>query len=153
MLSNKIFLAIPFVFAFVGPLEANNYSEEEINCLALNVYHESRGEDYTGRIAVAYTTMNRVEHDYFPDSICGVVWEDNQFSWTNDGRSDAANNQQSWIESLDVAHLVLQNEVDDPTNGALFYHATYINRPSWTETLDIALEHGIHVFYHWDGNW
>jgi spore germination cell wall hydrolase CwlJ-like protein len=120
--------------------------EDEIKCLAMNIYHEAKGEDYTGKIAVAFTTINRVQHEKFPSSICKVVWQSGQFSWTkNKGSIDT--NDQSWLESLDVAMLVLDNDIEDPTNGALYFHATYIDRPYWTKGLRVTLEHGDHIFY------
>ena len=99
-------------------------------------------------------TLNRVDHDYFPDSVCDVVYDSGQFSWTQDGRPDTTNDRQSWIESLDVALLVLDNEVEDPTDGALFYHANWVN-PSWSRhhSMNEVLNHGAHIFYHWSGSW
>ena len=52
----------------------------DIECLAMNIYHVARGVPVVGQIAVAQVTMNRVEHNYFPDTVCTVVWEEDQFS-------------------------------------------------------------------------
>lgn len=131
-------------------------NSSELECLAMNVYHEARGERIEGRVAVAYVTMNRVNHTYFPDSVCKVVKQRRgkkcQFSWYCDGRSDRPKNKQAWIEALDVASLVYYNEVEDPTKGALFYHTTSV-RPVWRHRLDYYRTIGVHKFYHWDGNW
>ena len=54
------------------------------NCLALNIYHEARGERVEGQIAVAHVTMNRVNHEKWPSTICEVVYQPKQFSWTHD---------------------------------------------------------------------
>lgn len=48
-------------------------------CMALNVYHESRGESIAGQIAVAQVTMNRAGQER---NVCNVALEPNQFSWT-----------------------------------------------------------------------
>ena len=125
---------------------------DEINCLALNVYHESRGEHLEGQIAVAQVTMNRMEHEYFPNTVCDVVWQSKQFSWTHDGRSDHPHERLAWITALDIADLVYRGQVEDPTKGALFYHATWV-RPVWRHRMDYFDTIGIHKFYHWDGNW
>lgn len=125
---------------------------DEINCLALNIYHESRGENLEGQISVAQVTMNRVEHDYFPNTVCDVVWQPSQFSWTHDGYSDRPRERLAWITALDIADLVYYDQVDDPTEGALFYHATWV-RPVWRHRMDYFKTIGIHKFYHWDGNW
>jgi len=61
-------------------------SEDELGCLVENVYHEARGEGALGQAAVAYVTLNRVRSPDYPDTICGVVWQPGQFSWTEDGK-------------------------------------------------------------------
>ena len=56
--------------------------KEQHKCLAMNIYHEARSESMQGQIAVAQVTLNRVEHDKWPSTICEVVYEPKQFSWT-----------------------------------------------------------------------
>jgi spore germination cell wall hydrolase CwlJ-like protein len=46
---------------------------EEVECLALNIYHEARSESLAGQYAVADVTLNRVKDRRYPSSICGVV--------------------------------------------------------------------------------
>ena len=46
---------------------------DEIECLALNIYHEARSESLAGQFAVADVVMNRVAHKRYPNTICGVV--------------------------------------------------------------------------------
>ena len=41
---------------------------------------------------------------------------------------------------------------DDPTNGAVYYHANYVN-PMWTKYMDLSKVIGSHLFYTWDGDW
>jgi spore germination cell wall hydrolase CwlJ-like protein len=125
----------------------------DIECLAMNVYHEARGEPVIGQIAVAQVTMNRVKHEYFPDNVCSVVWDEDQFSWTNDGRSDRIRDQDSYTVALSIAETVYYDKEDDPTKGSLFYHATYIKAPYWTEYMEVSTRIGIHIFYNWDGSW
>jgi len=68
----------------------------EVHCLALNIYHEARGETFEGKLAVAAVTLNRVRHKRFPDGVCEVVWQPRQFSWTHDGKTDRPYNQKAW---------------------------------------------------------
>ena len=44
-----------------------------VMCLALNLYHEARGESLAGNLAVGFVTMNRVADPRYPDTVCGVV--------------------------------------------------------------------------------
>lgn len=147
----KTFLnVLPFVFL---SSIAHAGVEKEIECLAMNVYHESRGETEKGKIAVAYTTLNRVNHDYFPDTICGVVWQNSQFSWTSDGKSDEVNEKEVWNEILELVETVINQETEDPTNGALFFHSKGINPPNWADSMELSLDEGNHLFYIWNGEW
>ena len=51
-------------------------------CLAMNIYHEARSEPIAGRVAVAEVTLNRVESKYYPNDICGVVYQKGKKSCT-----------------------------------------------------------------------
>lgn len=60
----------------------SSFIEKEKKCLADNIYHEARGEGEKGWKAVAAVTINRTRHPEFPSTICGVVYQYKQFSWT-----------------------------------------------------------------------
>ena len=73
--------------------------DEAIECLALNIYHESRSESRLSQFAVTQVVFNRIDSPRFPDSVCGVVkdgvYKGNnivrnrcQFSWYCDGHHD-----------------------------------------------------------------
>src|ERR1700750_740338 len=49
--------------------------ESDLQCLAENVYFESRGEPLKGQYAVAEVTLNRTRSANFPHTVCGVVHE------------------------------------------------------------------------------
>lgn len=53
----------------------------ELMCLARNIYFEARGESEPGQFLVGFVTMNRVSDKRFPNTICGVVNQPNQFVW------------------------------------------------------------------------
>ena len=57
--------------------------KEKIDCMTANIYHEARGESIKGQYAVAHVTMNRVHHEQFPDTVCEVVFQPKQFSWSH----------------------------------------------------------------------
>lgn len=147
----------------VSPVEArgnNGFDNEQFTCLALNVYHESRGESVDGQIAVGFVTLNRVASDRFPNTICGVVkqaklWNGNpvrdrcQFSWWCDGRSDKPRNKEAWLKAKAVAYGVLdayKRSGKDITNGSMWYHADYVN-PKWSKNLLQTVRFDDHIFY------
>ena len=57
--------------------------QDEVKCLAQNIYFEARDQKTKGQIAVALVTINRVESKRFPNSICKVVYQANRYK---DGR-------------------------------------------------------------------
>jgi N-acetylmuramoyl-L-alanine amidase len=130
-------------------------------CLALNVYHESRGEDRLGQFAVAQVTMNRVNEK--KQSVCQVVTAHKQFSWTIDGLKPVVQNHKfvgyqlryshipkdmvAWDESVRVASLVLNRKVSDITEGANHYHALRAHKKNWMKKQYIVTTIGHHVFY------
>ena len=128
------------------PLEVDPKAQQ---CLALALYWEARGEGQEGMRAVTSVVLNRVEDGRFPDTVCDVVYEGGeygrcQFSWWCDGKSDKPTNQTEWYEVNSLAHTFLARKPQDPTDGALFYHATSIQRP-WRRHLTAQI--GNHIFY------
>ena len=47
--------------------------DNQLLCLAKNIYYEAGLESREGMIAVAQVTMNRTEDAKFPNTVCGVV--------------------------------------------------------------------------------
>ena len=132
---------------------AANMDWENLRCLALNIYHEARGEPLQGKIAVAYVVLNRVAAAGFPGDVCEVIKQGGerrryrcQFSWWCDGRSDRPRDLAAWRESLLVALLIKRGATDDPTEGALWYHADNV-RPYWAKIFKKHLKIGKHIFY------
>ena len=129
---------------------ALDYSSS-LDCLALNIYHEARGEPRDGQIAVAMVVVNRAKDSRFPNSVCDVVKQGGeergcQFSWWCDGRSDKPTNRAAWAESRPLAEAVLAGDIQDPTGGALWYHADHV-RPAWRMPIVQGPKIGRHVFY------
>jgi spore germination cell wall hydrolase CwlJ-like protein len=117
----------------------------ELDCLARNVYYESRGEPMVGQYAVAEVTMNRVASAMFPDSVCLVVNARGAFSWTSgEGLEEPYGFE--WWRAQAVARSVYGNHASPYVGDALFYHATYVS-PRWARTRDQVALIGHHLFY------
>ncbi len=97
-------------------------------------------------MAVAQVVMNRVRSPHYPNSVCDVVWERRQFSWTHDGKSDKPRNPNAWLEANQIASLVLSPNFPDLVDGATHYHAHYVS-PSWASSLESVATIGTHKFY------
>lgn len=127
--------------------------EEQVRCLALNIYFEARSETHYGRKAVAAVTINRLRSQRFPKTICEVVRQGGdeslygcQFSWWCDGQSDKPRDGRAWREAVRMAEQVLRHGVKDPTRGALWYHADYV-KPVWRREKVRVARIGRHIFY------
>jgi len=125
----------------------------EVECLALTIYHEARGEPEIGQRAVAHVVMNRSRDARFPRRLCDVVWQDRgplgedcQFTWTCDGLSDLPKEARAWQESLDIAKQVYEGKSEDPTGGAMWFHAEYVD-PAWRQAMGPGQQIGRHIFY------
>ena len=126
----------------------------ELMCLAVAIFFEARGEPHTGQELVAEVVMNRVEHERFPDTICGVVYDDNQFSFTHDGLSDSLLDYPNY-EDLKMAVkslLLAQNYIDGYRLGtsSTHYHADYVE-PFWVDHFEVDGVFGSHIFYTCEG--
>ena len=123
-----------------------------LECLAVAVYFEARGENIEGQIAVAEVVMNRVESDRWPDNICDVVFQDKQFSFTHDGLSDKIDTYSSkniidWKAALVARAVALQvYEGGDTQITSTHYHALSVS-PSWAKHYKLDGRIGDHVFY------
>lgn len=133
--------------------DLNTRGRKDLRCLALNIYWESRSEPVAGQIAVASVTMNRVRSSRFPDSICDVVRQGGeirrhrcQFSWWCDGKKDKPLEVAAWRRANTLARLAYAGVMDDPTDGALWYHADYV-KPRWAKHKQSTVKIGRHIFY------
>ncbi len=116
-----------------------------ILCLALNIYYEARGESLTGQRAVAHVVVNRVNSSGYPDTVCSVVYQDDQFSWTDMPNKPKPRGEQ-WTQARQLARAVLTGTSVDPTKGATHFHAVHI-KPKWTYKLRKTAVIGRHAFY------
>jgi spore germination cell wall hydrolase CwlJ-like protein len=95
-----------------------------------------------GQYAIAHVILNRVADKSFPDNVCDVVyWAESDsegkpirnrcsFSFTCDGIADTIRNGEAYARAVEIALDVTLNRTPDATDGALWFHATYVN-PGW----------------------
>jgi len=126
--------------------ERVNYTKNDIECLTKNIYYEARGENYTGKMAVAHVTINRLKTGHWGNSICKVVYAKKQFSWTLAKKLPRPDSE-IWAESEAVARKVLAGHRVRGLAKSLYYHAIYIKDPNWADTKHEAGQIGNHVFY------
>jgi spore germination cell wall hydrolase CwlJ-like protein len=124
-----------------------NSPGQELGCLAMNIYFEGRGESARGRAAIASVTMNRVQSKRYPNTICEVVWQRKQFSWTTiSPRHHVINDTKAWSQALLVAKLFVNGAQISLVGDATHYHSVSV-QPSWQDASKLVALVGDHYFY------
>lgn len=138
---------------FFGGLTESEFRRREVRCLATAIYFEARGESILGQKAVAQVVMNRVRSYFYPDTICGVVYQGMlkrnkcQFSFACDGRRDVPREKKQWEIANDLAQKVVDAKIYlKDLAGATHYHATYVS-PPWRRNMIKIKRIGLHIFY------
>ena len=123
----------------------HKYDDNDIILISKVISNEARGEGLNGWIAVAETVLNRVGSDKFPDTVSEVVYQDGQFSGT-----DNYDNVIPTEEMKTVARMV--------ANGSLTYlnnpEVLYFRNPMTTSNIpaDEPADWGSHKYYTVIGN-
>ncbi len=121
---------------------------KQLQCMALNIYHEARGETREGKIGVAMVTINRTKSGIFPETICEVVYQRGQYQWA--ANNPRVSDKKAWNVAVGLAiHVILDyNQIVDPTHGALYFHERSV-KVFWKSQKTKAI--GLHVFYRTPG--
>ena len=150
------------------PVEDPFFKNNEITCLAKNMYFEARSEGIAGVVATTQVVYNRVNSEEYPNTICEVIEQAKisqwwlkekgiikpiknkcQFSWFCDGYSDEPKDDKTYSELFELAEQFINGEHEgmiDITGGALWYHADYVN-PRWANHLEVTTKVVTHIFY------
>lgn len=144
------FLTIGAVHAPANEIESQSLitMHKDTSCLAQVIYDEARGEPFKGQLAVANVVKNRA--DSWGRSVCGVVYHKRgricQFSGMCSKKAKPVKR-----EFYELAYRILNNEFNDVTKGATYFHATYV-APNWARHSEFrkTTKIGKHVFYRSD---
>ena len=115
-------------------------NSNDLNLLARLVYAEARGEPYTGQVAVAAVTLNRVKSSSFPNTLAGVIYQSGAYDAVSDGQINLTPNS--------TAKKAAQDAMNgwDPSYGAIYYFnpATATNKWIWSRPMTVTI--GNHRF-------
>lgn len=119
-------------------------ADAELNCLAVGVYYEAKGEPLAGQLAVADVILNRTTSGRFPRSVCGVLKQRGQFSFVRGGQLPTPPANAQWRKAVAVAQVAQKDLWESPVENALYFHARYV-APRWNRARVGTV--GNHVFY------
>jgi spore germination cell wall hydrolase CwlJ-like protein len=122
-------------------------------CLTEVIYFEARGEAVRGQIAVAQVVMNRTFSGFYPNTVCGVVYQNKhrhmacQFTFACDNNPDVVTEPEMWERAKKIAKAMLDGQIWLPeVDRSTHYHAYYV-RPSWVNEMKRMYKFGVHTFY------
>ena len=122
-------------------------------CLAEAIYFEARGEAVRGQIAVAQVVLNRAFSGKYPDTVCGVVYQNKhrhfacQFSFACDNNPEVIREPDMWDRAQKIAKASLDGQLWLPEVGKSTHYHAYWVRPSWVNEMKKMYKTGVHTFY------
>jgi spore germination cell wall hydrolase CwlJ-like protein len=136
----------------LGLLDEKTRARSE-KCLAEAVYFEARGEAVRGQIAVAQVVMNRAFSGFYPNTVCGVVYQNKhrhlacQFTFACDNVADVVREPDMWDRAKKIAKAMLDGQLWLPEVAkSTHYHAYWVH-PSWVHEMKRMYKFGVHTFY------
>lgn len=119
---------------------SSQFTINEVNLMANAVYGESRGEPYTGQVAVAAVILNRIKSPAFPNSPSGVIYEPGAFTAVSDGQINLTPNE--------TAKKAVKDAIAgwDPSGGAIYYFNPNTATNSWIWSRPQIKQIGKHIF-------
>tara|TARA_B110000908_G_scaffold85182_1_gene101796 strand:+ start:4453 stop:4935 length:483 start_codon:yes stop_codon:yes gene_type:complete len=159
MIKRIVLLVSLLASSYTTATDRYDPSAEELQCIAKNIYFESRNQSVAGRAAVGLVTINRMNDRRWPNTACGVVYQAKmrynkilrnqcQFSWYCDGLSDTIRVVDDWKDAVYQAKnaVRLMNGDADFTEGSTHYHSINVN-PWWAPSYEFVVRIDDHKFY------
>jgi spore germination cell wall hydrolase CwlJ-like protein len=134
--------------ALAGPARA-----KAEKCLANAVYFESRDEPVRAQIAVAQVVMNRVFSPFYPNDVCGVVYQNAnrhlacQFTFACDGVPDVVTEPAAWARATHIARDMLDGKLWMPDVAKSTHYHDYWVHPNWVGEMKRMDRLGGLIFY------
>ena len=122
-------------------------------CLAEAVYFESRDEPVRAQMAVAQVVLNRVFSPFYPNTVCGVVYQNAnrhlacQFTFACDGKPDVVTEPDAWERARRIARDTLDGKLWMPDVAKSTHYHDYWAHPDWVGEMKRMDRLGGLIFY------
>ena len=136
----------------LGLLDEKSRAKSE-KCLTEVIYFEARGEAVRGQIAVAQVVLNRAFSGFYPNTVCGVVYQNKhrhlacQFTFACDNNPDVVKEPDMWDRAKKIAKAMLDGQLWLPEVAKSTHYHAYWVRPSWVNEMKKMYKFGVHTFY------
>ena len=149
------FLSIPSKSRESGGVVVSEYHNKEFMCLANTLYAEARGEPEEGIRAVMSVIYNRKKAKGYPNTFCGVILQDKQFSAFNSDKSLATKplkpirelDKEAYRKVSSVAQEAVQGAFKPVLEEDVLHYAKTSVRNHWTRKFERVIVLGNHSFY------
>ena len=118
----------------------NSGSSGDLDLLARLISAEARGEPYEGQVAVGAVVLNRVDHPSFPNSISGVIYQQDAFTCLYDGQFNEPVAESAYRAAQDALNGW------DPSYGAIYYFNPVTATSAWIWSRPLIVTIGRHRF-------
>lgn len=117
--------------------------QNDFQCMMCNCFLEAGNQNHQGMVAVNKVVMTRVRMSSYPNSVCGVIYQRSQFSWTNSSRT---RNRTVSGENYNRCYNSVREAYNFQGHFASHYHADYV-APGWRRGCRGRFVIGDHIFY------
>lgn len=146
----KVFIFFLLLITLSNP--ANSYIKVKVKtvdlkCFTDNLYHEARGEPILGLVLVGESVINRKNDKRWPSTICKVIYQPKQYSWTS---LPLKKHKDEKLYKLleDLAYIMLSKPTLENTTGINHYLRCDIrDKVDWWEEMEFLGAVGNHCFY------
>ena len=151
--------------------------DTELNCMAMNMYFESKNQPDIDMYAVGHVVLNRMKSDKFPirvdgkiasdhersepvNTICNVVKDAKldtrgnpirngcQFSWYCDGKREIILSKKRWNKALEIAEdLMIDRYYEYDFTGGALWYHADYVTPSWAKSKTKTIQIYTHIYY------
>ena len=148
-------LSIPSKSRESGGIVISEQHNKEFRCLVNTLYAEARSEPEEGIRAVMSVIYNRKKAKGYPNTFCGVILQDKQFSAFNSNKSLATKplkpirelDKEAYRKVSSVAQEAVQGAFKPVLNENVLYYAKTSVRNHWTRKFERVIVLGNHSFY------
>lgn len=146
----EISVPLPLTIHTISESRYFSINDKELDCLANNIYYEARNQSELGQLAVGLVTVTRAKHEKWSKTICGVVYEPKQFTWTWDKKQNlkAHDDSLQYLHALNLASRILAGDFESTREmfTADYYHTTAVH-PGWARKMERVAIIDNHIFY------
>ena len=148
------FLSIPSKSRESGGIVVSEYHNKELLCLKSVLWHEARGEPEEGIRAVMSVIYNRKKAKGYPNTFCGVILQDKQFSAFNSDKSLATKplkpirelDKEAYRKVSSVAQEAIQGAFKPVLDEDVLHYAKTSVRNHWTKRMKVVKIVSSHQF-------